>query len=56
MDKNLPDSNQHFIIFKTEDNSVAVDVLFQGETVWLGLDTLKTIRARSSLFRQSKSG
>ena len=57
MDKNLPDSNQHFIIFKTEDNSVAVDVLFQGETVWLTLDQMAILfdRDKSTISRHIKN-
>ncbi len=49
MNSNLPSTNQHFIIFKTEDNNVEVDVLFQDETVWLTLDQM------SSLFDRDKS-
>ncbi len=49
MNNNLPSANQHFIIFKTEDNNVEVDVLFQDETVWLTLDQM------SSLFDRDKS-
>lgn len=42
-------SEQHFIIFKTEDNKVEVDVRFQNDTVWLTLDQM------SSLFDRDKS-
>ena len=49
MSKNLPSKDQHFILFKTEDNKVEVDVLFQDETVWLTLDQM------SSLFDRDKS-
>ena len=41
--------NQHFIIFKTEDRKIEVDVRFQGETVWLTLDQM------AALFERDKS-
>lgn len=36
-------SEQHFIIFKTEDNKVEVDVRFQNDTVWLTLDQMSAL-------------
>ena len=57
MDKNSFDGNQHFIIFKTEDNNVAVDVLFHGETVWLTLDQMAMLfdRDKSTISRHIKN-
>lgn len=57
MSNNLPITNQHFIIFKTEDNNVEVDVLFENETVWLTLDQMATLfdRDKSTISRHIKS-
>ena len=57
MDKNSFDGNQHFIIFKTEDNNVSVDVLFHGETVWLTLDQMAMLfdRDKSTISRHIKN-
>ena len=47
---------QHFIIFKTEDSKVEVDVRFQGETVWLTLDQMAMLfeRDKSTISRHIK--
>lgn len=49
--------NQHFIIFKTEDDKVEVDVCFQDETVWLTLDQMSTLfdRDKSTISRHIKN-
>ncbi|MGN1051953.1 MAG: virulence RhuM family protein, partial [Candidatus Scatosoma sp.] len=49
--------NQHFIIFKTEDNKVEVDVRFQDETVWLTLDQMSALfdRDKSTVSRHIKN-
>lgn len=31
----IPQNNNQFIIFKTDDDKISVDVRFEGETVWL---------------------
>ena len=49
MDKNLPDGNQHFIIFKTEDNSVAVDIVSRR-------DGLAHSRSDGDAVRQGQTG
>lgn len=57
MNKNLPSTYQHFIIFKTEDDKVEVDVRFQDETVWLTLDQMSTLfdRDKSTISRHIKN-
>lgn len=57
MSDNLPSTYQHFIIFKTEDNKVEVDVRFQDETVWLTLDQISTLfdRDKSTISRHIKN-
>ncbi len=54
-DNSLP-TGQHFIIFKTEDDNIEVDVLFQGETVWLTLDQMSALfdRDKSTISRHIK--
>ena len=49
--------NQHFIIFKTEDRKIEVDVRFQGETVWLTLDQMAALfeRDKSTISRHIKN-
>ena len=49
--------NQHFIIFKTEDDKVEVDVCFQDETVWLTLAQMSTLfdRDKSTISRHIKN-
>lgn len=44
-----PQDQDKFIIFKTEDERVSVDVRFENETVWL------TIESMSKLFEKSRS-
>ena len=50
-------SEQHFIIFKTEDNKVEVDVRFQNDTVWLTLDQMSSLldRDKSTISRHIKN-
>ncbi len=57
MSRNLPTENQHFIIFKTEDNNVEVDVLFEDETVWLTLAQMARLfdRDKSTVSRHIKN-
>lgn len=57
MNNKLPTSYQHFIIFKTEDNKVEVDVRFQDDTVWLTLDQMAELfdRDKSTVSRHIKN-
>ena len=57
MNNNLPSTYQHFIIFKTEDDKVEVDVRFQDETVWLTLDQMSALfdRDKSTISRHIKN-
>lgn len=57
MNNNLPSKYQHFIIFKTEDDKIEVDVRFQDETVWLTLDQMSTLfdRDKSTISRHIKN-
>jgi hypothetical protein len=57
MSNDMRNSEQHFIIFKTEDNKVEVDVRFQDETVWLTLDQMSTLfdRDKSTISRHIKN-
>lgn len=57
MNNNVVNTNQHFIIFKTEDNTIEVDVLFEDETVWLTLDQMSTLfdRDKSTVSRHIKN-
>ena len=45
-----------FIIFKTEDEKIAVDVRFEDETVWLSQDQMSLLfgKAKSTLSEQIK--
>jgi len=38
-----PKHNSEFIIFKTEDEQIAVDVRFEDETIWLTQDQLASL-------------
>ena len=42
-------NENNIVIFKTEDNQIAVDVRFHDETVWLTLDQM------AALFERDKS-
>ncbi len=57
MKNNVPNRNQHLIIFKTEDDKVEVDVRFQDETVWLTLDQMSVLfdRDKSTISRHIKN-
>ncbi len=57
MNNNLPSTYQYFIIFKTDDDKVEVDVRFQDETVWLTLDQMSTLfdRDKSTISRHIKN-
>ena len=57
MNNNLPSTYQRFIIFKTEDDKVEVDVRFQDETVWLTLDQMSALfdRDKSTVSRHIKN-
>jgi hypothetical protein len=48
---NNTENNSAFIIFKTEDEQVSVDVRFQDETVWLTQDQMAVLfgKARSTI-------
>lgn len=40
----MPTENKsEIIIFKTSDNTVSIDVRFEGETVWLTIDDMQRI-------------
>lgn len=39
-------TGNNIVIFKTEDNQIAVDVRFYEESVWLTLDQMATIFGR----------
>lgn len=43
------ENKSEIIIFKTSDNTVSIDVRFEGETVWLTIDDM------ASLFERSRS-
>ena len=46
----MPKENKsEIVIFKTSDNTVSIDVRFEGETVWLSIDDM------ASLFEKSRS-
>lgn len=45
----MKDNHSEFIIFKTEDEKISVDVRFEEETVWLTQDQM------SMLFDKAKS-
>lgn len=53
----VQNGNQYFIIFKTDDNKVEVDVRFRGETVWLTLDQMALLfeRDKSTISRHIKN-
>lgn len=55
MSKDL--QNQHFLLFKTDDNTVEVDVRFSDETVWLTLDQMAALfdRDKSTISRHIKN-
>lgn len=55
MSKDL--QNQHFLIFKTDDDAVEVDVRFSDETVWLTLDQMAALfdRDKSTISRHIKN-
>ena len=56
MGKNLPE-RQQFVLFKTADERIAVDVRFQDETVWLSLEQMSTLfdRDKSTVSRHIKN-
>ena len=45
----LPEKNNQFIIFKTEDDKISIDVRFESETVWL------TQQQLAELFQSSRT-
>ncbi len=53
----VQNGNQYFIIFKTDDNKVEVDVRFRGESVWLTLDQMALLfeRDKSTISRHIKN-
>lgn len=57
MSAKISNEVQHFIIFKTDDSKVEVDVRFQGETVWLTLDQMAMLfeRDKSTISRHIKN-
>lgn len=57
MKKNLPGEGQQFIIFKTDDNKVEVNVRFSEDTVWLTLDQMAVLfdRDKSTVSRHIKN-
>ena len=50
-------SNDHVIIFKTDDEKISVDVRFDEETVWLSLDQMADLfeRDKSTVSRHIKN-
>ncbi|MCI8435078.1 MAG: virulence RhuM family protein [Clostridia bacterium] len=56
MGKNLPE-RQQFVLFKTADERIAVDVRFQDETVWLSLEQMSALfdRDKSTVSRHIKN-
>jgi hypothetical protein len=54
-DKNTENSSA-FIIFKTEDESISVDVRFEDETVWLTQDQMAMLfdKAKSTISEHIK--
>ena len=50
-------SNDHIVIFKTEDEKISVDVRFDEETVWLTLDQMAALfeRDKSTVSRHIKN-
>ncbi|MCL1996307.1 MAG: virulence RhuM family protein [Defluviitaleaceae bacterium] len=50
-------TNDHVVIFKTEDEKISVDVRFDEETVWLTLDQMATLfeRDKSTISRHIKN-
>lgn len=41
------ENKSEIIIFKTSDNTVSIDVRFEGETVWLTIDDMVSLFERS---------
>lgn len=50
-------TENNMVIFKTEDNQIAVDVRFYNESVWLTLDQMATLfeRDKSTISRHIKN-
>ncbi len=50
-------SNNHIVIFKTEDGKIAVDARFSEDTVWLTLDQMADLfeRDKSTVSRHVKN-
>lgn len=46
-DNKTPKSNSEFILFKTEDQQISVDVRFEDETVWLTQDQMALLFDKS---------
>ena len=40
-------TKSEIVIFKTLDNSISIDVRFEGETVWLTIDDMSTLFEKS---------
>jgi hypothetical protein len=53
----MKNSNDHVVIFKTEDEKISVDVRFDEETVWLTLDQMAALfeRDKSTVSRHIKN-
>ena len=53
----MKNSDNHMILFKTEDNKISVDVRFDDETVWLSLDQMAELfeRDKSTISRHIKN-
>jgi len=51
MKENKSDNNSNFILFKTDDQKITVDVRFEEETVWLTQDQIATLfdKGRSTI-------
>ena len=53
----MKSSNDHVVIFKTDDEKISVDVRFDEETVWLSLDQMADLfeRDKSTVSRHIKN-
>ena len=57
VDSLMKSSNDHVVIFKTDDEKISVDVRFDEETVWLSLDQMADLfeRDKSTVSRHIKN-
>lgn len=43
----MPNSKDQIVIYQSQDGTIKVDVLFEGETVWLTIDQMSTLFGKS---------